>query len=78
MGIKTVAEYVQFYVGLGMEGSISLSSFARNEKLVLKHKLENSNLPKEQVLHGLELLDDLLDEVSSSGEQAVIVKYAKT
>jgi hypothetical protein len=76
MGIRTVSEYVQFYVGLNMEKSISLSSFVYNEKLVMKNKLENSSLKKEQILQGLAILDELLTEIRNIGEHAVIGKYA--
>ena len=77
MGIKTVSEYVQFYAGLNMQNSISLSSFAYNEKLVMTNKLENSSLKKEQIIQGLRILDELLAEIQSIGEQAVMKKYAK-
>ena len=77
MGIKTVSEYVQFYVGLNMQNSIGLSSFAYNEKLVMTNKLENSSLKKEQIIQGLQILDELLAEIQSIGEQAVLKKYAK-
>ena len=77
MGIKTVSEYVQFYLGLNMQNSIGLSSFAYNEKLVMTNKLENSSLKKEQIIHGLQILDELLAEIQSIGEQAVMKKYVK-
>lgn len=77
MGIKTVSEYVQFYVGLDMRDSIGLLSFVNNEKLVLKNKLENKNLERESILHGIELLDDLTSEIHNLGESAVLEKYAK-
>ena len=77
MGIKTVSEYVQFYVGLNMQNSISLSSFVYNEKLVMTNKLDSSSLKKEQIIQGLKILDELLTEIRSIGEQAVMEKYAK-
>lgn len=77
MGIRTVSEYVQFYLGLGMQNSISLLSFVNNEKLILKHKLENKRLEKEPILHGLELLAELADEIHTLGESAILEKYAK-
>ena len=77
MGIRTVSEYVQFYVGLNMQNSISLSSFVYNEKLVMTNKLENSSLKKEQIMQGLKILDELLTEIRTVGERAVIEKYAK-
>lgn len=76
MGIRTVSEYVQFYVGLNMQDSISLSSFVYNERLVMTNKLENSPL-KEQIIQGLKILDDLLSEIRSVGERAVLEKYAR-
>ena len=78
MGIKTVSEYVQFYVGLNMQNSISLSSFVYNEKLVMSNKIENSPLKKEQILQGLKILDELLNEIRNIGESAVLEKYAKS
>lgn len=77
MGIRTVAEYVQFYLGLNMQNSISLSSFVYNEKLVMTNKLENSSLKKEQIIQGLKILDELLSEIRSIGEQSVMEKYSK-
>jgi len=77
MGIKTVSEYVQFYMGLNMQNSISLSSFVYNEKLVMTNKLENSPSKKEQILQGLKILDELLSEIRNIGESAVLEKYAK-
>ena len=77
MGIRTVSEYVQFYLGLNMQNSISLSSFVYNEKLVMTNKLENSSLKKEQIVQGLKILDDILAEIQAIGEHAVIEKYAK-
>ena len=75
MGIRTVSDYVKFYVGLNMQDSISLSSFAYNEKLVLKNKTATGKLTKELILQSLDLLDDLLKEIQDIGEQAVIQKY---
>jgi hypothetical protein len=77
MGIRTVSEYVQFYLGLNMQNSISLSSFVYNEKLVMTNKLENSSLNKEQIVHGLKILDELLTEIRAVGERTVIEKYTK-
>ncbi len=77
MGIRTVSEYVQFYMGLNMQNSISLSSFVYNEKLVMTNKLENSSPKKEQIIQGLKILDELLTEIRSVGERTVIEKYTK-
>lgn len=77
MGINTISEYVQFYVGLNMQGSIGLLSFVNNERLVLKHKLENKSLAKEPIMLGLQILDDLTNEIQRFGETAVLEKYSK-
>jgi hypothetical protein len=77
MGIRTVSDYVKFYVGLNMQHSISLSSFAYNEKLVLKNKTATGKLTEELILQSLALLDELLGEIQSIGEQAVLEKYTK-
>jgi len=77
MGIRTVSEYVQFYMGLNMQNSISLSSFVYNEKLVMTNKLENSSPKKEQIVQGLKILDELLTEIRAVGERTVIEKYTK-
>jgi hypothetical protein len=77
MGIRTVSEYVKFYLGLNMQSSINLSSFVYNEKLVLKNKLENKGLAKESILQGIQLLDELLSEINNVGEHTVLEKYGK-
>jgi hypothetical protein len=77
MGIRTVSDYVKFYVGLNMQDSISLSNFAYNEKLVLKNKTATGKLTKELIQQSLVLLDDLLNEIRDIGEPAVMEKYAK-
>ena len=77
MGIRTVSDYVKFYVNLNMQDSISLSNFAYNEKLVLKNKTASGKLTKELISQSLILLDDLLTEIRDIGEQAVIEKYVK-
>ncbi|MDE1877129.1 MAG: hypothetical protein KGI07_01230, partial [Thaumarchaeota archaeon] len=75
--IRTVSDYVKFYVGLNMQDSISLSSFAYNEKLVLKNKMETGKLKNALILQSLSLLEELLGEIRNIGEQAVIEKYTK-
>jgi hypothetical protein len=77
MGIRTVSDYVKFYVGLNMQDSISLSSFAYNEKLVLKNKTATGKMTKELIQQSLALLDELLGEIQNIGEQAVMEKYTK-
>ena len=49
MGISSISEYVDFYLNLNMGKSVTLLSFANNEKLVLKQKLEYKNLKKEPI-----------------------------
>jgi len=77
MGIRTVSNYVKFYVNLNMQDSISLSNFAYNEKLVLKNKTASGKLTKELISQSLMLLDDLLTEIRDIGEQAVLEKYTR-
>ena len=77
MGIRTVSDYVKFYVNLNMQDSISLSNFAYNEKLVLKNKTASGKLTKELISQSLVLLDDLLTEIRDIGEQAVLEKYTQ-
>ena len=60
-----------------MKNSISLSSFVYNEKLVMTNKLEKSSLKREQITQGLKILDELLAEIRSMGENAVMEKYDK-
>ena len=77
MVIRTVSDYVKFYVGLNMQDSISLSNFAYNEKLVLKNKTATGKMTKELIQKSLTLLDELLGEIRNIGEQAVMEKYTK-
>ena len=77
MGIKTESDYVKFYLGLDMGNDINLTSFVNNEKRILKAKLENKNLNKVRIQEGITVLDQLLEEISKSGEQEVLTKYGK-
>jgi len=77
VGIKTVTDYVKFYINLEMQKSVSLLSFINNEKIVLKHKLENRKLDKESILNGIRILEKLTEEIKSGGEAAVLEKYGK-
>jgi len=77
MGIRTVSDYVKFYVNLNMQDSISLSNFAYNEKLVLKNKTASGKLTKELISQSIILLDDLLTEIQDIGEKSVLEKYNK-
>lgn len=77
MGIKTITDYVKFYINLEMQKSVSLLSFINNEKIVLKHKLENRKLDKESILNGIRILEELTEEIKRGGELAVLEKYGK-
>ena len=75
MGIKTTRDYVKFYINLDMENSVSFLSFINNEKMVLKHKLENMKLDKSPILNGIRILEELIDEIKTSGEKAILERY---
>ena len=75
MGIKTTRDYVKFYINLDMQNSVSFLSFINNEKMVLKHKLENMKLDKSPILNGIRILEELVDEIKTSGEKAILERY---
>lgn len=75
MGIKTTRDYVKFYIDLDMQNSVSFLSFINNEKMVLKHKLENMKLDKSPILNGIRILEELADEIKNSGEKVILEKY---
>ena len=77
MGIKTTRDYVKFYINLDMQNSVSFLSFINNEKMVLKHKLENVKLDKSPILNGIRILEELIDEIKTSGEKTILEKYSK-
>ncbi|MHA7733716.1 hypothetical protein [Nitrosopumilus sp. S6] len=77
MGIGSASEYVDFFINLNMGKEVSLISFVNNEKLVLKQKLENKNIPKEPIKKGIEILEQLTKEISEMGQDKVISKYQK-
>ncbi|WP_299292290.1 hypothetical protein [Nitrosopumilus sp.] len=77
MGIQSAEEYVDFFINLEMGDSVTLLSFANNEKLVLKQKLEYKNLEKEPIRKGIEILETLVNEINEIGQKAVIQKYQK-
>ncbi len=77
MGIQSALEYVDFFINLNMGGNVSLLSFVNNEKIVLKQKLEYKNLEKEPIKKGVEILEELVREISEIGEKAVLEKYQK-
>lgn len=77
MGIKTTRDYVKFYINLEMQNSVSFLSFINNEKMVLKHKLENKKLDKDSILNGIRILEELTEEIKKNGERAILEKYSE-
>ena len=77
MGIGSASEYVDFFINLNMGENVPLISFVNNEKLVLKQKLENKNIPKEPIKKGIKILEQLAKEISEMGQDKVIAKYQK-
>jgi len=68
MGIRTISDYVNFFIDLDMGESSSLISFVNNEKQVLKHKLQNNEIKKEIILEGIKILEELSLEIREKGE----------
>ena len=77
MGIASASEYVDFFINLNMGENVPLISFVNNEKMVLKQKLENKNIPKEPIKKGIEILEQLGKEIREMGQDKVIEKYQK-
>jgi hypothetical protein len=77
MGIKTTGDYVKFYINLEMQDSVSFLSFINNEKMVLKHKLENKTVDREPILNGIKILEELAEELKKDGEPKVLERYNK-
>lgn len=75
MAIKTIQEYVDFFINLNMGENVTLLSFANNEKMVLKQKLEYKNLEKAPIKKGIEILEEIIKEISELGQKAVLEKY---
>lgn len=75
MGIKTTKDYVKFYINLEMQNSVSFLSFINNEKMVLKHNLENKKFDKESILNGIKILEGLIEDIKKSDEKTVLKKY---
>ena len=73
--LKTTKDYVKFYINLEMQKSVSFLSFINNEKMVLKHKLENKKSDKDTILNGIKILEELTDEIKNNGEQSILEKY---
>ncbi|MDH3278195.1 MAG: hypothetical protein OEL77_05450 [Nitrosopumilus sp.] len=76
MGIRSISDYVQFFIDLDMGISVSFLSFVNNEKITLKHKLKNNEIKKEHVLDGLKILEELTSEIRLIGELNVLKKYS--
>ncbi len=76
MGIRKISDYVQFFINLDMGDSVSLVSFVNNEKMVLKHKLQNKEIKKESILEGIAILEQLTLEIQTVGEKKVLEKYS--
>jgi translation elongation factor EF-Ts len=77
MGIRSIADYVEFFINLDMGSSVSFLSFVNNEKLTLKHKLQNKEIKREHILDGLKILEELTSEIQTIGEKLVLDKYSK-
>ena len=75
MGIRTLADYVTFFINLKMGRSVTLLSFVNNEKLILKNKLKNKDIKKEPIVQALKILEELSIEIKSKGELEVLKKY---
>ena len=75
MGIRTSRAYVKFFIDLDMGNDVTLLSFLNNEKMVLKHKMQNKEIKKEPILEELKILEDLSQQVQEIGEKAVLEKY---
>ena len=77
MAIKTIEEYVDFFINLNMGENVPLLSFVNNERMVLKGKLEYKNLEREPIEKGIKILEELVKEINEFGEKAVLEKYQK-
>ncbi|MGY5152336.1 MAG: hypothetical protein ACW9XA_08715 [Candidatus Nitrosopumilus sp. bin_6a] len=77
MAIKSTEEYIDFFVNLNMGENVPLLSFVNNERMVLKQKLEYKNLEKGPIEKGIKILEDLVIEINTIGEKAVLEKYQK-
>ena len=76
MGIRSISDYVQFFINLDMGKSASFFNFVNNEKMTLKHKLKNNEINKEYVLEGIKILEQLTSEIQLIGENRVLEKYS--
>jgi len=77
MAIKSIEEYIDFFINLNMGKNVPLLSFVNNERMVLKQKLEYKNLEKAPIEKGIKILEELVVEINNTGEKAVLKKYQK-
>ena len=75
MGIRTKADYVNFFIGLNMGDSSSFTNFLTNEKNTLHHKLQNKEIKKDIILEGIRILEELINEIKEKGEKLILEKY---
>jgi predicted P-loop ATPase/GTPase len=75
MGIRTKTDYVNFFIELNMGNSASLLNFLNNEKMILKHKLQNKESRKEIILEGMKILEELISEIKEKGESQILENY---
>jgi hypothetical protein len=75
MGINTIQDYVKFYLDLKIINSIPFLNFVNNEKMTLKHKLENKKSNKESIEKGIRILEELAEEIKNMGETYILEKY---
>ena len=77
MVIKSIGQYVDFFLDLEMGKDVSLLSFANNEKIILKQKLEHKNAQKTQIKNGIVILEDIVSKISATGEKKVLETYGR-
>ena len=75
MVISSAQEYVEFFINLNMGNEVSLLRFANNEKMALKQKLKNKINEKEPIEKGINILESIINEISTNGEPQVLSKY---
>lgn len=75
MGITTKQDYVKFYLDLKIKNSVPFLNFINNEKMTLKHKLENKKSNKESIENGIRILEELTEEIKNDGETIILEKY---
>jgi hypothetical protein len=78
VGIKTAHDYVKFYLDLEIKNSVRFLNFVNNEKMTLKHNLENKKSNKESIQNAIRILEGLTEEIKNVGELAVLEKYGKS